>query len=132
MMTDPISDMLTRIRNALLAKHDVVILPFSKLKHNLARILEQEKYVKAVRNATLNDKPALEIDLKYSDSDGEPAIKHLARISKPGKRVYGSKDELPNVLNGYGIAIISTPEGLLTNKEARKRGLGGEIICEIH
>jgi small subunit ribosomal protein S8 len=132
MMTDPISDMLTRIRNGIMARHDSVTVPFSKLKQNLSRILEQEKYIKSVSESKVNDKPVLEIKLKYSDNDGTPAIKHLARISKPGKRVYGAKDELPNVLNGYGIAIISTPVGLLTNREARKRGVGGEIICEIH
>jgi len=129
-MTDPIADMLTRIRNGLKAGHKTVALPFSKFKLKLANILEKENYIAGVKEFSYLGKPGLEITLKYTDA-GEPAIKHIGRISSPGRRVYNKKDSLPNVLDGYGMAIISTPLGLLTNKEARKKGVGGEVICEI-
>jgi small subunit ribosomal protein S8 len=130
MMTDPISDMLTRIRNGLSAQHQSVVVPFSKLKRNLGTILQQEKYIKSIDEISVDGRPVLEVKLQYKNN-GNPAIDNITRISKPGKRVYSNKDELPTVLNGYGVAIISTPQGLLTNKEAQKRGLGGEVICEI-
>ena len=129
-MTDPISDMLTRIRNAAMAKQEAVLIPFSKLKIRIAQILEQEKYINSAKETEVSGAKSIQIKLKYNN-DKTNAIKTIKRISKPGLRVYVSKDELPSVLQGYGIAIISTPQGLLTNKEAKKRGIGGEVMCEI-
>jgi len=130
MMTDPISDMLTRVRNGLLAKKESVLIPFSKLKFKIALIFEQEKYVSSVKEKENFGKKDIEIKLSYKEN-GQASISSIKRISKPGKRVYVGKDELPNVLHGYGIAIISTPQGVMTNREAKKKGVGGEIICEI-
>lgn len=130
MNTDPISDMLTRIRNATAARRQQVELPFSKLKLGIANILKKENFIANVGQSGGDTKKVLIIDLKYNQ--GKPAITALTRISRPSRRVYGKKEELPHVLNDYGIAIISTPHGLMTNKEAGKRGLGGEIICEIY
>jgi len=130
MMTDPISDMLTRIRNGLAAKHEDVVIPFSKLKFKLANILEKEKYIGTAKEVEVSGKKNIKIKLMYSN-DGAPAISKIERVSKPGLRVYTRKDELPNVLQGYGIAVISTPLGLMTNNEARKQKIGGEVICEV-
>lgn len=128
MMTDPISDMLSRIRNASMVRKANVEMPHSKLKFALAKILEKEGYVGAV--ATDGEKrPMLRIDLKYTN--GESVIRSIKRISKPGRRMYARATELPTVNSGTGIAVVSTPNGLMTNKEARKRRLGGEIICEV-
>ncbi|MBU2575516.1 30S ribosomal protein S8 [Patescibacteria group bacterium] len=130
MMTDPISDMLTRIRNSLAVKQAQVLIPFSKLKFRIAGILKKEKYVESIKELEAAGKKNIEIKLKYNQ-DGSAAIKTIKRISKPGLRVYSKSDELSSVLQGYGISIISTPQGLLTNKEAKAKGVGGEIICEI-
>lgn len=142
MHTDPISDMLTRIRNGLMTKKDEVVLPYSKLKLQLAQILQKNGYLKKIEGvgpSQQRDKKSerknyshrqIRIELKYKD--GSSVITNLKRISKPGRRVYVGKDELPYVLNNLGIAIISTPQGLMTNKEARKKGLGGEVICEVY
>lgn len=130
MMTDPISDMLTRIRNAQAARHEQVVMPFSKLKQSVANILRQERYLKAVNEGQAGGRKSLVLTLQYQDN-GQPAIKNIRRVSRPGRRVYRKKDELPSVLSGYGVALISTPAGLMTNKEARQKGLGGEIICEV-
>ena len=136
-MTDPIADMLTRIRNASAVKKREVVLPMSKVKHNIAQILEQEGWVAKVEiiksqgeknNSFVFDE--LKIVLKYKND--KSTISSLKRISKPGCRVYVNKDKLPRVLNNLGIAIISTPLGVMTNKEARKKGVGGEVICEIY
>ena len=129
MMTDPIADMLTRIRNAVLAGRRSVEIPASKLKKALAEILQKEGYVEQIE---LTDaKPAmLMLTLTYRGK--QPAIHHIARESKPGHRQYRPADELTSVLNGYGISIISTSQGLMTNKEARKRGIGGEVICSVY
>lgn len=136
-MTDPISDMLTRIRNASATSKREVVLPMSKVKHEIAKILEKEDWVQKVEiikgdNAKNSQSKfdQLKIVLKYKKS-GKPYISTLKRISKPGLRVYTGKEELPRVLNNFGIAIISTSQGVMTNKEARKKGIGGEIICEI-
>ncbi len=136
-MTDPIADMLTRIRNALAVGKDEVVLPMSKIKFNIAKLLEREGWItKAeVMKGSLETKRGsrfdqLRIVLKY-DKAGRPAIRTLKRVSKPGLRVYVGKDKIPYVLQGYGMAIISTSQGLLTNKEAKKRGIGGEVLCEI-
>ena len=128
MMTDPIADMLTRIRNASAIKKHDVILPLSRVKFEIAKILEKEGYLSHVEK-TPDARPMLKLKLKYG-SDG-PAVRDIKRISKPGRRVYAPKTELPNVLNDIGIAVVSTSSGLMTNKEARKRGLGGEIVCEV-
>jgi len=126
---DPISDMLTRIRNAVLARKAEVIIPFSRLKLEIAKIIESEKFVAGLQ--VLEKERQLKIFLKY-DEDGSPVIRNLKRISKPGKRVYAPKDNLPRVLGGLGIAIISTSRGLMTAREAVRAGLGGEVLCEIY
>lgn len=135
MHTDPISDMLTRIRNAMAVKKPEVVLPYSKLKFQVALVLKKNNYVGEVEKVSAGvergEFDQLKIELKYN-GDSEPVISHLKRVSKPGRRVYINKDKLPYVLNNLGIAIISTPQGLMTNKEARKKGLGGEIICEVY
>lgn len=131
-MTDPIADMLTRIRNSLAVRKPEVIMPFSKIKLGMAEILKKEGYIQEFWEVSegTSDKQ-LKIILKYLGPK-TPAITSLKRISKPGRRVYASCDKLPRVLNNLGIAIISTSQGLLTNKEARKRKLGGEVVCEIY
>jgi len=129
-MTDPIADMLSRIRNGLLAKKLEIILPYSNIKFEIAKILARRGWVESVDK--IEDKfGKIKIILKYNE-EKEPAISHIKRISKPGRRIYVPKDKLPIVLNNYGEAIISTSKGLMTNKEARKEKLGGEIICEIY
>ena len=130
-MTDPIADMLTRIRNANTAKHDTVDVPSSKMKLAIAKILLDESYIKSyelVENGKFND---IRITLKYGASKNEKIISGLQRISKPGLRVYANKEELPKVLGGLGVAIISTNKGVITDKEARKLGVGGEVLCFV-
>ena len=130
-MTDPIADMLTRIRNANTAKHDTVDVPSSKMKLAIAKILLDEGYIKSyelVENGKFND---IRITLKYGASKNEKIISGLKRISKPGLRVYANKEELPKVLGGLGVAIISTNKGVITDKEARKLGVGGEVLCFV-
>ena len=129
--TDPIADMLTRIRNANSSKHKTVDVPASNMKRSIAKILLDEGYVKAVEEID-NEKNqgVIRITLKY-DEKGARVIDGLKRISKPGLRVYASKDELPKVLNGLGIALISTSKGIKTDKEARNEGLGGEVLAYI-
>ena len=131
-MTDPIADMLTRIRNANTAMHDVVRMPSSKLKIALAKILEREGYISGYKMTENVDKPGatLEIVLKYSD-DRRRTISGLTRVSKPGLRVYRQAEHLPRVLGGMGVAVLSTSQGLLTDREARKRNVGGEILCYV-
>lgn len=129
MITDPISDMLTRIRNASKVKKQYVDIPLSKIKFAIAKILEAENYVEKVEMVEVGKRPIIRAYLKYTND--QPAITSLTRISKPGGRVYVKTDELPNVQSGFGMAIVSTPNGLMTNSEARKRRLGGEVICEI-
>lgn len=130
-MTDPIADMLTRIRNAQAVHKPTVVLPFSKLKHKLALILQQKNYIVGAEKIQTNGRPQLQLTLRYLP-DGQSAIRALNRISKPGRRVYAQKKLLPYVQNNFGIAIISTSQGLMTNKDARKKNLGGEVICEIY
>ena len=130
-MTDPIADMLARIRNANTAKHDTVDVPSSKMKLAIAKILLDEGYIKSyelVENGKFND---IRITLKYGASKNEKIISGLQRISKPGLRVYANKEELPKVLGGLGVAIISTNKGVITDKEARKLGVGGEVLCFV-
>jgi small subunit ribosomal protein S8 len=128
-MVDPIADMLTRIRNAQAGSHQTVTIPFSKLKLNLAKVLEKEGLIEAITTQGRKVKKVIEIRLKYEE--GLPVIKELKRISKLGQRIYLKKSQLRSVKQGYGLAIISTSQGLMTNKEAKKKGLGGEILCEI-
>jgi small subunit ribosomal protein S8 len=127
MITDPISDMLTRIRNAAMAKKTEVVLPYSKVKFEILKILEREEYIKDV--AHLNPRE-LKLSVKYEN--GAPIIRNIKRISRPGQRIYAAYKELPVVLSDIGLAIISTSQGIMTNKDARKRHLGGEVICEIY
>lgn len=130
--TDPIADMLTRIRNANSSKHKTVDIPSSNMKKSIANILLKEGYIKAVEEieSENNAQGIIRITLKY-DEKGARIIDGLKRISKPGLRVYASKDELPKVLNGLGIALISTPKGIKTDKEARNEGLGGEVLAYV-
>lgn len=146
-MTDPIADMLTRIRNAQMVKKSVVIIPFSKLKYNILTLMASEGWVKTVKRLEpsdaavnkskkidlekLNRFAELEVKIKYLD-DGQAKISSLKRVSKPGSRVYVDKEHIPFVLNGRGMAVISTSQGLLTDKAARKSKVGGEVICEIY
>jgi small subunit ribosomal protein S8 len=133
-MTDTIADMLTRIRNSSKVKKDKVFIPFSKVKLEIAKILKREGFIidfSEIKPDTEGYKfGGLELTLKYDN--GQAAISNIKRISKPGQRQYVSKDELPIVLNNYGLAIISTSSGLMTNRQAKKAGLGGEVVCEIY
>jgi len=129
-MSDPIADMLTRIRNANMRKHQTVDVPVSKIKTAIADILVNEGYVEKyefVENGSFKD---MRLTLKYT-ADGERVIAGLKKISKPGLRVYAGKEDMPKVLGGLGTAIVSTNEGVMTDKEARKRGVGGEVLCFI-
>ena len=129
-ITDPIADMLTRIRNANTSKHKTVDIPASKMKLGIAEILFREGYIKAFEEIKDDNQGVIRITLKY-DENGKRVIDGLKRISKPGLRVYSSCEDLPKVLNGLGIAIVSTPQGLKTDKEARQLGVGGEILAYI-
>ncbi len=130
MVTDPIADMLIRIKNALMARHRTVIIPVSKMKLEIARILKEEGYIEDY--IFIDEKPRgkIEIILKY-DENKKPVIAGVKRVSKPGRRIYKGYRELPKVLDGLGIAIISTSQGIMTDYEARKRKIGGEVLCEI-
>ena len=128
--TDPIADMLTRIRNANSAKHKTVDVPASKMKTAIANILFQEGYIAAFEEIDDSRQGIIRITLKY-DEKGKRVIDGIKRISKPGLRVYAGKEELPKVLNGLGIAIISTSKGLKTDKEAREAGMGGEVLAYV-
>ena len=130
-MTDPISDLLTRIRNAIIAKHDRLEAPSSKVKLAVCRVLEEQGYIRGFRVYDTPPSKTLEVHLKYTN-DGTPAIRKIERVSKPGRRVYKGAGDLKPVLNGIGTAIVSTPEGLLTDDQARERRVGGEILCQIY
>jgi small subunit ribosomal protein S8 len=136
-MLDPISDMLTRIRNAQKAGHSEVVLPFSKLKFSIAKVLEKENladFVETIKDLENGKIDKIKMVLKYDKAGNNkkiPAITEITRISKEGKRIYLKKDEIKKVKNGFGISIISTSKGVMTGKEARKMGLGGEYICEV-
>ncbi len=130
MMTDPIADMLTRLRNASLSRKKVVVLPYSKIKMEILEIIKKENYIADYRIIE-NKFKELEVKLKYKE-DGKSQFRSLSRVSKSSRRVYRKKGELPVVLNNFGIAIISTSQGLMTNKEAKAKGCGGEVICEIY
>lgn len=130
-MTDPIADLLTQIRNALLAKHDRLDVPASKLKLEVVKLLKEEGFIKNMREVeSEGPRGTLRIFLRYSD-EGTPAIGHLRRISRPGRRVYRRASEIQPVRNGMGLGIVSTSQGLLTDTQARERGVGGELLCEL-
>ena len=128
-MTDPISDMLTRIQNAYAVKKETVIVPYSKIKYNLAQVLAKENFITEVDRKGRGINRVLALKLNYIDQ--EPAVTKFLRISKPGQRVYAGYKDISKVRRGFGIIILSTPKGLFTDKEARKSKLGGEILCEI-
>ncbi|MGB9430467.1 MAG: 30S ribosomal protein S8 [Gammaproteobacteria bacterium] len=128
-MTDPIADMFTRIRNGQLVGREVVSMPASNIKCEIARVLKDEGYIEDFAKREADGKPELVVTLKYYQ--GRPVIDHIRRISRPGLRVYKRKDELPKVLGGLGIAIVSTPRGLMSDRAARAAGQGGEVICVV-
>lgn len=130
-MNDPIADMLTRIRNAQIAKHDTVMIPASNAKKAIAKILYEEGYIKSYENIDDGVQGQIKITIKYLNGKQQPVIAGLKRISKPGLRVYLGCNDLPKVLGGLGIAIISTSKGLMTDKNARKENLGGEVMAYI-
>ena len=129
-ITDPIADMLTRIRNGLCAHHQRVDMPSSKLKVEIARILKEEGYIANFKVADEAKKKVLRVFLRYTP-EGASVISELERISKPGRRVYVGAGEIPRVMGGMGVNILTTPQGLMTGKAARKAGLGGELLCQI-
>ncbi len=131
-MTDPIADMLTRIRNGIQSRHDRVEMPSSKLKIEVAKILKSEGFISNYKVVQEDGKPsaALRIYLKYSE-DGEPVIHGIERVSRPGRRVYRGKAEIPQVLGGLGLAIVSTSKGVLSGAEAARTGIGGEVLCQV-
>ena len=132
-MTDPIADLLTRIRNAIMAGHKVVEAPASNLKKEVARILFEKGYILSYKVIDgEGPQGVLKIDLKYNSRSKKPAIKEIQRVSRPGLRKYIGVDEMPRVLNGLGIAIISTSQGLMTDKEAKKEKIGGEVLCYVY
>ncbi|TFG43878.1 MAG: 30S ribosomal protein S8 [Bacteroidia bacterium] len=132
-MTDPIADLLTRIRNAIMAGHKVVEAPASNLKKEIARILFEKGYILSYKVVEGENKHGvLKIALKYNQKSKKPAIKKIMRASRPGLRRYISTDEMPRVLNGLGIAIISTSRGLMTDKEAKNENIGGEVLCYVY
>lgn len=129
-MTDPIADYLTRIRNALLAKHASVDIPFSALKAEVTKILEQEGYIDGYRIVEGSPRSTIRIALRYG-TDGDRVINGLNRVSRPGRRVYCSKGDIPKVLGGLGISILSTSKGVMSGREGRRQGIGGEVLCTI-
>jgi small subunit ribosomal protein S8 len=129
-MTDPIADMLTRIRNAVRARHPRVDIPHSRLKQAVAGILRDEGYVAAVAAVEKDGFKVLRVTLRYDD-EGEPLIEGLTMVSKPGRRIYAGYRDIPPVMGGVGLSIVSTPRGLLSGREARRRRIGGEILCNV-
>ncbi|MBX4187249.1 MAG: 30S ribosomal protein S8 [Candidatus Doudnabacteria bacterium] len=129
-MSDTISDMLTRIRNSLMAKKSEVILPYSNFKNSLAKVLQTEGWIAKVETKETDGIKSLVLQLKY-DNAGLPVISGIKRVSKPGQRIYSSREQIPTVLGGMGTTIISTSKGLMTDKEARKNKVGGEVVCQV-
>ena len=128
-LTDPLGDMLTRIRNGQQAKKDSVLSPASKLRANVLEVLQREGYIRGYSEEQMGPAAGIRIELKYFE--GQPAIKHVARVSKPGRRVYSGSQELPRIRNGLGITIVSTPRGVLSDAEAREQNVGGEVLAEV-
>lgn len=129
-VTDPVGDMLTRIRNASEQRHEYVHLPASRVKASIAEVLKSEGFIRDFRVITQNDRKVLDIHLKY-DEDKEPAIQEIKRLSKPGLRRYTSVREIPTVMNGFGVVILSTPQGVMSDRVARQKQVGGELICTV-
>ena len=129
-MTDPLGDMLTRIRNGQQARKDSILTPASKLRANVLDVLQREGYIRGYSEEELAGQKGLRIELKYFE--GQPAIQHLARVSKPGRRVYSGSRELPRIRNGLGMTIVSTPRGVLSDAEAREANVGGEVLAEVY
>jgi small subunit ribosomal protein S8 len=129
-MTDPIADLLTRIRNGLQAAHPTVDIPASRIKTSIVRILADEGYISGYESLDEGPQGTIRVQLKYG-RDGEKAIAGLQRVSRPGRRVYCGKDEIPKVLGGLGITIVSTPKGLMSGASCRKEGVGGEVLCSV-
>lgn len=132
MYTDPIADFLTRIRNAQAAGHKVVEVPASTLKEQITKVLQEQGYIRKYKFVESKPQGVIKIALKYDKESKRPAISHLKRISKPGLRKYSASASLPNTLNGLGIAIVSTPKGVMTAKQAKGHNVGGEILCEVY
>ncbi|MBI4444343.1 MAG: 30S ribosomal protein S8 [Acidobacteria bacterium] len=130
-MNDPIADLLTRIRNAQLARREAVQVAYSRLKEQILRILQEEGYIASFKTEKKEPFSVLTVLLKYGPGR-EPLIQHVARVSKPGRRIYAGKDEIPVVLSGIGTAILSTSKGVISDKKARQLGVGGEILCEVY
>jgi small subunit ribosomal protein S8 len=128
-MNDPLSDLLTRIRNGQQARKDSVLTPASKLRSHVLDVLQREGYIRGYSEEVLAGQKGLRIELKYFE--GQPAIQHLARISKPGRRVYSGSKDLPRIRNGLGVVIVSTPRGVLSDAEAREQNVGGEVLAEV-
>ena len=128
-MTDPLGDLLTRIRNGQQARKDSVLTPASKLRAHVLDVLQREGYIRGYSEEELAGQKGLRVELKYFE--GQPAIQHLARVSKPGRRVYSGSRELPRVRNGLGMTIVSTPRGVLSDAEAREQNVGGEVLAEV-
>jgi len=128
-MTDPLGDMLTRIRNGQQARKDSILTPASKLRTRVLDVLQREGYIRGYAEEELAGQKGIRIELKYFE--GQPAIQHLARVSKPGRRVYSGAQELPHIRNGLGTVIVSTPRGVLSDAEARAQNVGGEVLAEV-
>jgi len=128
-MTDPIADMLTRIRNAQAVRKTVVVMPASKVKKAIAQVLKDEGYIDGFAVRESEGKPELEISLKYYA--GAPVIERIERVSRPGLRIYRGRDDIPKVMNGLGVAIVSTSHGVMTDRKARATGVGGEVLCIV-
>ncbi|KTF68090.1 30S ribosomal protein S8 [Sphingomonas sp. HT-1] len=128
-VTDPLGDMLTRIRNGQRARKDSVLTPASKLRARVLDVLQREGYIRGYSEEQMGPAAGIRIELKYFE--GQPAIKHVARISKPGRRIYSGAQELPRIRNGLGITIVSTPRGVLSDAEAREQNVGGEVLAEV-
>ena len=128
-LTDPLGDMLTRIRNGQRARKDSVLSPASKLRTRVLDVLQREGYIRGYSEEQMGPAAGIRIELKYFE--GQPAIKHVARVSKPGRRIYSGSQDLPRVRNGLGITIVSTPKGVLSDAEAREQNVGGEVLAEV-
>ncbi|MBB5725438.1 small subunit ribosomal protein S8 [Sphingomonas endophytica] len=128
-MTDPLGDLLTRIRNGQRARKDSVLSPSSKLRVRVLDVLQREGYIRGYSEEQMGPAAGVRIELKYFE--GQPAIKHVARVSKPGRRIYSGSQDLPRVMNGLGITIVSTPRGVLSDAEAREQNVGGEVLAEV-
>jgi len=131
-MTDPIADYLTRIRNAVMANHKIVEIPASNIKKDITRILFEKGYILNYKFEDEGPQGSIKIALKYHPETKVPAIKELGRVSRPGLRKYADKETLPRVLNGLGVSIVSTSQGVMTDKEARSLGIGGEVLCYVY